>query len=533
MRADARASVAPGQQAGEAAGFVWDERYLTGIDEVDGEHRALIRIIERLAAAGRTQPERAAIGSLLEQLRECADRHFATEERLMAEAGCARRHVLAHKREHRDFARHLTRFGRWLEDDPRSAAAPMLGFASDWLTHHILHVDKSMARQIAAIAHGMSPDDAYRSEQRADADSAEALLATVHRLYAELGTYTARLREHNEELRCREAELGRTREELARINRELEQRVAQRTRELAQANAALTHERDALAESRRRLEDAQAQLLQSEKMASIGQLAAGIAHEINNPIGFVGSNLGTLAGYVDRLLSLIAEYERMQAGACIAPEQAAAIEAARARADLDYLRQDIVELVAESRAGLDRVRKIIRDLRDFSHADESLWQDADLHAGIESTLNVVWNELKYKADVIREFGELPPVPCAPGQINQVVMNLLVNAAQAIEDRGTIRVRTGTRAGWAFVEVVDTGAGMTAEVRRHMFEPFYTTKPVGKGTGLGLSVSYNIVARHGGRIEVESEPGRGTTMRVLLPLVRRATAPEREAQAAAA
>jgi len=254
------------------------------------------------------------------------------------------------------------------------------------------------------------------------------------------------------------------------------------------------------------LQETQSQLLQSEKMAAIGQLAAGVAHEINNPIGFVNSNLGTLKNYTGQLVDLA---ERSRKGE--------ASEADFVAADFDYLKTDIDDLLRESRDGLERVKKIVADLKDFSHVDESEWQEADLNAGIESTLNVVWNELKYKAEVVREFGDLPKVPCVAAQINQVVMNLLVNAAHAIEQRGTITVRTGCDATQAWIEVSDTGRGIAPAAMQRIFEPFYTTKPVGKGTGLGLSLSYDIVKKHGGRIDFSSEVGVGTTFRVSLPL----------------
>jgi len=254
------------------------------------------------------------------------------------------------------------------------------------------------------------------------------------------------------------------------------------------------------------LEDTQGQLLQSEKLASIGQLAAGVAHEINNPVGFVNSNLGTLGKYSGQLIELL---EACRTGK--------ADDASFAAADFDYLKTDIADLLKESQEGLGRVRKIVADLKDFSRVDQAEWQDADLNAGIESTLNVVWNEIKYKAEVVRDYGELPPVPCLPAQINQVVMNLLVNAAQSIESKGRICVRTGHDAQWAWIEIEDNGKGMTPEVMQRIFEPFYTTKPVGKGTGLGLSLAYDIVRKHGGRLEVSSEPGQGSLFRVSLPL----------------
>jgi two-component system, NtrC family, sensor kinase len=254
------------------------------------------------------------------------------------------------------------------------------------------------------------------------------------------------------------------------------------------------------------LEETQRHLLQSEKMAAIGQLAAGVAHEINNPVGFVNSNLGSLQKYSKEMIALL---DRCRAGQ--------GSEADFLAADFDYLKQDVDDLLRESRDGLERVKKIVADLKDFSHVDESAWQEADINAGVESTLNVVWNELKYKAEVIRQLGELPPVCCIAAQINQVVMNLLVNAAHAIETRGVITLRTGCAGDQVWIEVADTGKGMPPAVMQHIFEPFFTTKAVGKGTGLGLSLAYDIVKKHGGEIEVSSEPGVGSTFRVTLPL----------------
>lgn len=253
--------------------------------------------------------------------------------------------------------------------------------------------------------------------------------------------------------------------------------------------------------------EAHNQLLQSEKMASIGQLAAGVAHEINNPIGFVNSNLGTLGSYITDLLSLT------EVMACC-PEGKAVAE----KIDLDFLRSDIPALLAESKEGLNRVRKIVQDLKDFSRVGEVHWQLADLHQGLDSTLNIVNNEIKYKSTVTKQYGVLPQIYCLPSQLNQVFMNLLVNAAQAIETRGEIVIRTecsGTDA--VRVSISDTGRGIAPEHRNRLFEPFFTTKPVGKGTGLGLSLAWGIIARHHGRIEVASEVGKGSTFTITLPI----------------
>ncbi|MDC8759587.1 PAS domain S-box protein [Janthinobacterium fluminis] len=284
-----------------------------------------------------------------------------------------------------------------------------------------------------------------------------------------------------------------------------------------QAQQALEGNYAELKEAHRQLEAAQAQLLQSEKMASIGQLAAGVAHEINNPIGFVNSNLGTLGMYVGQLLDVVGAYEEALDGVAMPAPSAQRIAGARTAADIDYLREDVAALLQESQEGLARVRNIVQDLKDFSHVDEGEWQEVDLNAGFRSTLNMVRNELKYKAEVSLELGELPPVQCNPAQINQVLMNLLVNAAHAIERQGRIVLRSGVEGEWVWLEVEDNGCGIAPEVQARIFDPFFTTKPVGKGTGLGLSVSYGIVNRHGGHFDMASTPGQGTRFRFWLPL----------------
>jgi len=262
----------------------------------------------------------------------------------------------------------------------------------------------------------------------------------------------------------------------------------------------------------------QNQLLQSEKLASIGLLAAGVAHEINNPIGFVNSNLSTLKHYVDDLLAVIDAYEAAAGEDADASGCFTAVNALKAEVELDYLKEQAVALLAESHEGLDRVKKIIQSLKDFSRIEMTeTWRKDDLRQGIESTLSVVWNELKYKCDVRKEYGDIPPVECVLSHLNQVFMNLLVNAAHAIEGHGVVTIRTGCKGDEVWVEITDTGKGIAPENLSRIFDPFFTTKPVGKGTGLGLSVSHGIVEKHHGRIEVESEVGKGSTFRVCLPI----------------
>jgi signal transduction histidine kinase len=273
-----------------------------------------------------------------------------------------------------------------------------------------------------------------------------------------------------------------------------------------------------LTELNEKLSRAQAQLLQSEKLASIGQLAAGVAHEINNPISFVFSNFGTLQTYITDLLRVLLSYE--QAERFITDADALRrIASLRAQVDLDFVVSDVRILMAESREGIERVRKIVADLKDFSRVDSYQdWQWTNLHGGIDSTLNIVNNELKYKADVVKEYGDIPDVECLPSQINQVIMNIVVNGAQAIQGpRGRITIRTGTDGDHVWIEIADTGCGIPPAIRSRIFDPFFTTKPIGTGTGLGLSLSYGIIQKHGGRIEVDSEEGAGTTFRIHLPV----------------
>lgn len=277
------------------------------------------------------------------------------------------------------------------------------------------------------------------------------------------------------------------------------------------------------------LEEAKSQLVQSEKMASIGQMAAGIAHEINNPVGFVNSNLNTFRNYTEQLFTVIDAYERgtMELGVKLTE-----VQKHTDKIDLAYLREDLPELMTETQDGLVRIRKIVSDLMGFSRTGETELSRYDLHSGIESTLNVAWHELKYKVEVVKAFGEIPHVECVPSQINQVLMNMMVNAAHAIAERGVLTLSTGTKDQNVWVEIEDTGSGISPEHLNKLFDPFFTTKPVGQGTGLGLSVSYGIIAKHNGQIDVRSEVGKGTCFRITIPAVQPVESPLQQVKAVA-
>ena len=280
----------------------------------------------------------------------------------------------------------------------------------------------------------------------------------------------------------------------------------------------LEQEHTALSLLNKKLEAAQNQLLQSEKMAAIGQLAAGVAHEINNPIGFVNSNLQSLQDYNDKLLKLLSFYQKLvhKIGS---PPYFALEQDMLKRHQFEFICSDLPDLINESIEGLDRVAVIVKSLKSFSHVDSSEWQYANVIEGIENTLKIAANQIKYKAVVLRNFQDnLPELYCQPMQLNQVFLNLLVNAAQAIEERGEISIEVSATESEFMIVIRDTGSGIAAQDIRKIFEPFYTTKPVGTGTGLGLSLSYSIVQKHKGEIKVTSTLGVGTSFTVILPIL---------------
>jgi signal transduction histidine kinase len=264
-----------------------------------------------------------------------------------------------------------------------------------------------------------------------------------------------------------------------------------------------------LAEQNRVLRETQAALVQNEKLASLGRLAAGVAHEINNPIAYVTNNLAVLRRDTRAALDALDAYRRGDAAGAARLEE---------KADLAYLRENFARTCDTTLEGLQRVRDIVRNLRDFARLDEAEFKEADLNAALQSAAEIVRHQLKEKGVRLETtLGPLPPVLCHPGKVNQVFLNLLVNAIQACEPGGAVAVRTRAEPNGVVVEVRDDGCGIRPEHRARLFEPFFTTKPIGQGTGLGLSVSFGIVRDHGGAIEVESEVGRGSTFRVRLPL----------------
>jgi signal transduction histidine kinase len=297
------------------------------------------------------------------------------------------------------------------------------------------------------------------------------------------------------------AQLRRTNQQLADMNRNLQKKVEEQT----------------------------ALLIQSEKMATVGILAAGVAHEINNPISFVTGNLAMLNNYAAKIRNLMGKYELLEeaVGEAAGDRQRMLVEeimAFKAEQKVAFILEDLNDLVAESLEGTDRVKNIVNDLRTFSRVDQAEYKAIDLHESLDATINIIWNEIKYKTVIEKDYGSCPAVRCFPQKISQVFLNLLHNAAQAIEKQGAIRITTryreeGRRLSDRFVEIqiADTGVGIPKEHLSKIFDPFFTTKPVGQGTGLGLSITYDIIKAHGGSIAVDSREGDGATFTIKLPV----------------
>jgi two-component system NtrC family sensor kinase len=289
--------------------------------------------------------------------------------------------------------------------------------------------------------------------------------------------------------------------------------------ELREKNRLLESAIEAERTARRALQAAQGQLVQSEKLAGLGQMVAGVAHEINNPLSFVSNNVAVLHRDVAAVAKLLILYERAEtADAEHRPVLLEEIRQTAERVDLAYTISNLTDLIDRSREGLKRIQQIVKDLRDFARLDQSALQDADLNAGVESTINIVRGHAKKRQVQIRtELNPLPHLRCYPAKLNQVFMNLIVNAIDASREESVVTVRTsplddsGVR-----IDVIDQGQGIDPAIRERIFDPFFTTKPIGEGTGLGLSISYGIVRDHNGRIEVQSELGKGSTFSVFLP-----------------
>ena len=270
------------------------------------------------------------------------------------------------------------------------------------------------------------------------------------------------------------------------------------------------------------IREAQNQLIQSEKLASIGQLAAGVAHEINNPIGFISNNVEMLQRYLadyGKVLKMLEGLKKSigQGDMEKAKSVISQMDQFEQEIDLAYVINDIDKLLQNTQRGIERVQKIVMDLRTFAREGNDVIESVKIEEIIDSILSIVHNELKYKAELKKDYGDTPLIQCRAQRLGQVFINLLINAVQAIEEKGTIEIKTYKQDGHVCIDIKDTGKGIESGNLRKIFDPFFTTKPVGQGTGLGLSVSYEIIKKHGGEIKVESTLGKGTRFTVILPV----------------
>lgn len=306
------------------------------------------------------------------------------------------------------------------------------------------------------------------------------------------------------------------------LNKTLENKVQNRTEILLKQNnrlieltRTLSFQQEKHDELNIELNETKSHLIQTEKMAAIGHLAAGVAHEINNPVGYVTSNMNALSDYLNDLLTLVSQYEE-----AFSIDDASIIKKLKSlkeQINFSFIKEDALDLIEESKIGLKKIQKIISDLKDFSREEHSHWSLANINEIVQSAINIVNNEIKYKAEIVKNFAEIPDVYCLPNELGQVFMNLLVNAAQAIESTGVINVTTQLEGDFIVIKFRDDGEGISIEDQKKIFDPFFTTKPVGKGTGLGLSISYAIIGKHEGEIRVESEPGKGAFFNIRIPV----------------
>lgn len=489
--------------------MAWSDHFVTGIATVDAQHHALVDMINAVAPGLALGDDEAArlVAPLLDKLVNYAAVHFKHEEELMARTRLLPEYLAQHQRTHQAFVTEVLQMRQQYEQSGTLSGKELLQFLISWLTFHILSEDKRMASQVQAMGHGESAAQAYAALSPVGGAPNAVYNDALIDLFSLVSERNRALVQSNQQLQSAQAELESA-------NRSLESRVQARTRELSQSNAALEDERLALQASMVQLERTQSQLMQSEKMAAVGQLAAGVAHEINNPIGFVSSNISTLAQYSAQLMEVIDASRHMASH--LSPEHRVLFDGLLQKIEYDYLCQDLPDLLKESKDGLARVKRIVSDLRDFSTAEGGQPLAADLNQLLESALDAVASQLAGKVTLVRALVPLPLVSCMSAQITQVLVSLLTNAAQAMAAPGRLTLRSGFDDAQVWVEITDTGCGMSDAVQKRIFEPFYTTRPVGQGTGLGLSLAWEIIQQHQGRLQVSSAPGQGSTFRVGLP-----------------
>jgi hemerythrin-like metal-binding protein len=466
--------------------LTWDDRFVTGLPVVDAEHRELV---ERINAFGAQVQEHSAVdpkevARLLDGLLGYAEHHFTDEMRLQREAGVDERFLQMHGLQHDRFTTEVIGRRQASLDDPQ-AARGLFAFLIEWLSSHILGTDQLAARQIALIASGATPDEAFA---RVDGTSggSELMSEAVDELLTVLAART---------------------QALDQLNASLEQRVEERSNALYAA---------------------QQQLVDAAKLASVGQLASGVAHELNSPLGAAISNLSAMDAALKDVFGLLDAYEQGETE--LSSDRRRQLEELRGHIDLGFLRGDLPDLIRESLHELRRAAVIVRNLKEFSRVEGPTRQALDLGRAAETAVAMVPPALKGVAQFELHAEDVPPVTVGGAAISHALLALITNAAQAVRDRDASRtdapkvvVRTGLREERVVVEVTDNGVGMGPDIQLHLFEPFFTTRPAGQGVGLGLSSAWAAAQREGGTIDVTSELGKGSTFRLSLPIQRREAA----------
>lgn len=466
--------------------LVWSNRFITGIGLVDEQHQRLVELINTFGelTARTAEVPRAELEAVADELIRYAHRHFVDEEAHMRTAGIDARFFTTHAAEHARFLRDVGQMRTsGILAEPNTSGV-LLRFLLHWLAFHILGTDMQMARQLKRLERGEAATDAYAAEVKDVEGPAQLLLAALDDLLRVIALRN---------------------EALMAANASLEARVAQRTAELQRTVD--------------ELRSTQVKLVETEKLASVGQLASGLAHEINNPMAFIRANVNALGEHAEALLGVV-EAVDAQAAALPGPVRQALAEA-KDDADVAFIKDDLPTLLKETTSGITRVQAIVRDLKDFSHVDAERLVDVDLQTCVEATLKVINPKNRVGVTFTTVFGKVPRVRCQAAQLNQALLGLVLNAAQAVQDTpggvGRVEVRTAVEGEHAVIEVSDTGVGMTPEVQARAFEPFFTTRPPGQGVGLGLTTAYSCAKAHGGTLEARSRLGLGSTFRLVLPL----------------
>lgn len=493
--------------------MTWTEHFVTGVPLVDEQHKRLVDLVNEVAPhlVGVEHPDPIESAQVIGRLFEYADTHFRDEEAFMAETGLSPISVARHAVMHNGFVREVLALHRELEDGTL-AGSTLLRFLSSWLTFHILGADQTMALQARLIAEGTDPERArLLAHEAEEADSAHAVLQ------GSLLELFALTQERSDALASANRELRKVSLELAELNTVLEAKVRERTADLVDANHALELERNRLVETLDELKRAELALIQSEKLRAVGQLAAGLAHEINTPLQVVGDSLAFLAEGATALRDTCADL-------AVQVDETQRVEVEQ-RHETDYFSTGIEQAATRARNGITRASELVRAILEFAHPGGSQPVPTDLAHLLTNTLQVAHGQLD-EIPVELELGPLPQLYCHPTALAQAVMNLLLNGRDAIRearqriagDRGRLVVRARAETDHVVIEIEDDGTGIPEEVVPHLYEPFFTTRPVGQGVGQGLSATRSaVVDLHGGRLSHTTRRGEGTTFCIRLPL----------------